>query len=124
SEDTAVIVAGDRVDVLFSDGEAGFKSVGGLPYVSYAVGASPSDLAIGDVDGDGDLDIAVANAGDDTVTLLINDGSGNFTPVTKALPAGSAPSRIAVGDLNADGTADLVLATAAPEGILVVLSAR
>ncbi len=120
-EDVAVIVAGDKVNVLFGDGEAGWVDQGGVAYVSYTVGSEPSDLAVGDLDGDGDLDIAVANAGDDTLTLLHNDGAGAFSASVLTLPAGAAPSRIAVGDLNGDGTADIVLATSAPSDVTVLL---
>ena len=38
-----------------------------------------SALAVGDWDGDGDLDLAAANFGSNSVAILKNDGSGNFT---------------------------------------------
>jgi hypothetical protein len=66
--------------------------------------------ALGDVDGDGDLDLVVANWGQDR--LLRNDGRGKFTDVTTAqLPvdAGST-NEIALGDVDRDGDVDLVLA--------------
>ena len=43
------------------------------PAVSYAVGSGPGSVAVGDFNGDGKPDLAVANAGDDTVSVLLND---------------------------------------------------
>ena len=44
--------------------------------VSYAVGGGPAGVTIGDIDGDGLADVAVANVFSGDVSLLINDGSG------------------------------------------------
>ncbi|CUU08260.1 Repeat domain-containing protein, partial [Candidatus Thermokryptus mobilis] len=41
------------------------------------VGSSPYGLSFGDIDGDGDVDIAVANWSSHNVSILMNDGSGN-----------------------------------------------
>ena len=47
---------------------------------TYAVGDSPSSVAIGDLDGSGDLDLAVANAVSGNVSVLLNNGDGTFAP--------------------------------------------
>ena len=39
---------------------------------------TPLAVAAGDLDGDGDADLAVANLGSDDVTILKNNGAGNF----------------------------------------------
>lgn len=46
---------------------------------SPAVGAFPQSVAVGDFNGDGKLDLAVANGGSNTVSVLLGDGTGNFT---------------------------------------------
>ena len=44
-----------------------------------ATGDSPTPVAAGDIDGDGDQDLVSGNGGGDTVTVLRNNGTGNFT---------------------------------------------
>ncbi|MFO7916306.1 MAG: FG-GAP-like repeat-containing protein [Candidatus Krumholzibacteriales bacterium] len=46
--------------------------------MSFTVGREPEDVAIGDFNGDGHLDLAVANYGDDELTLLLGKGDGTF----------------------------------------------
>ncbi|MBN1922259.1 MAG: VCBS repeat-containing protein [Anaerolineae bacterium] len=75
------------------------------------------DVALGDLDGDGDLDAVVANANQPN-EVWINDGAGVFE---LALELGDAPSRaIALGDLNGDGHLDIWEAnTGEPDNIWI-----
>jgi hypothetical protein len=75
-----------------------------------AVSNLPRALATGDFNGDGKIDIAVANYGATTVTILLNDGHGGFTPVPSTVPVDQLPNSIAVGDFNRDGKLDLAVA--------------
>jgi hypothetical protein len=66
-------------------------------------------VAIGDLDGDGDSDLVVANAGDDNVSVLLNHGDGRFADhVVYRTP--HAPQCVAIGDLDGDGDADFAVA--------------
>jgi hypothetical protein len=76
---------------------------------SVTVGNIPSALATGDFNGDGKIDIAVANNGGSSVTILLNDGHGGFTPVPSTVPVEDFPNSIAVGDFNRDGKLDLAV---------------
>ena len=74
------------------------------------MGASPAGIASGDFNGDGLADLAITNSGDNTVTVLLGNGSGGFTsPSGSPFPAGTNPSGIAIGDFNGDGNSDLAI---------------
>jgi len=65
--------------------------------------------ALGDLDGDGDRDVFVANTSGQPNEVWLNDGNGNFTDSGQAL--GSANSTdVALGDLDGDGDLDAFVA--------------
>ncbi len=78
--------------------------------VGFEVGPStdPDAQVIADLDGDGVLDIALANLLGDSVTILLGDGSGGFARVQE-IPVGNSPQAIEVADFNTDGLPDLVV---------------
>lgn len=117
-EDLVVLTADDQIHVLLSNGSGGFTAQGGADFASYPTGAGAVDVAIGDLDGDGDRDIAVVNQGDNSLTLFVNDGTAGFTAETRAVTAGSSLSRLAVGDLDGDGVADIAVTAA---GVILIL---
>ena len=63
------------------------------------------------MNGDGKLDLVVANHVSDTVSVLLGNGDGTFQPQT-TYAAGSFPTSVAIGDVNGDGRPDLVVANA------------
>ena len=71
----------------------------------------PFATAIADLDADGLLDLAVANAGTDDVTIYLGDGLGGFRSLGRQ-SAGPTPFWIAAADLDRDGVLDLVTANA------------
>jgi hypothetical protein len=90
-------------------------TVGFKPAVGYPVGTTPLAVAVGDFNGDGRPDLAVANAGkpeigdDGDVSILLGNGDGTFQPALN-VAAGKNPFSIAVDDFNADGRLDVVVA--------------
>ena len=83
-------------------------------------GVQPDRIVAGNFTGDGHLDLAVANSGDNTVSVLLGNGHGTFQPqVTYAV--GSYPYAIATGDFNGDGHTDLAVATEGDNVISVLL---
>jgi hypothetical protein len=96
----------NSVSVLLGDGRGGFTPAAGSPF---AVGRAPYPHAVGDVNGDGNLDIATPNVGSNNVSVLLGDGRGGFTPAANS-PYGVAtrPYYIAVADVSGDGKPDLI----------------
>ena len=72
-------------------------------------GARPLSVAIGDLDGDGKADLAVANFGSNTVSVLRNQGDGTFAAQV-GYAVGDSPRSVALRDLDGDGKADLAVA--------------
>ncbi|MCI0587410.1 MAG: VCBS repeat-containing protein [Planctomycetes bacterium] len=67
------------------------------------------DLALGDVDGDGDLDALIGNFGQ-LAGLLLNNGTGSFADATVQLPPLVRPTRaVALADVDADGDLDALI---------------
>jgi hypothetical protein len=63
---------------------------------------------VGDFNGDGKQDLAVANQLSDNVSILLGNGNGTFGAATN-FSAGDAPFSVAVGDFNGDGRPDLAV---------------
>ena len=75
-----------------------------------AVGLIPVALATADLDGDLDPDLAVANSGSDDVSVLRNNGVGNFAEYNSSPEgAGITPASIAAADLDGDLDQDLAV---------------
>jgi hypothetical protein len=74
---------------------------------STAAGAQGWGAAIGDLNGDGRLDIATANWGSGSVSVLLGDGKGGFARHDERSFGAHAHS-VAIGDVNGDGFPDVV----------------
>jgi FG-GAP-like repeat/FG-GAP repeat len=115
------------VSVLLGNGDGTFQSP-----ADYPLEGSVSDLAVGDFNGDGRLDIVAEYYNDlestSGVSLLLGNGDGTFQSPTDDPAAGSVTALV-VGDFNGDGRLDLAtgyeasdLATAASTfGVSVLL---
>jgi uncharacterized repeat protein (TIGR01451 family) len=90
------------------------------PSSSINVGAGPEGIATGDFDGDGKIDLAVANAGTNTVSILKGNGDGTFTALAPVV-AGNGADWLATGDFNEDGKLDLAVANSGDNTVSILL---
>lgn len=97
--------------------------------ISLAVGFKPSGVALGDLNGDGRLDIVASNEGDDTVSVYRQGASGNFFATLSsgvplgplALDAAANPRSIVLADVNGDGRLDILTANSITDQVALFL---
>lgn len=94
------------VSVLLGSGKGSFTPAPGSPF---PVGRDPYPHALGDLNGDGRLDVVSPNVRGNSASVLIGDGRGGFTPAAGSPYAVTArPYFAALGDLNGDKRLDIV----------------
>jgi hypothetical protein len=82
----------------------------GMPAALYRVGRHP-DVVLDDLDGDGDVDLAVANSTAGAVTVLHNQGDGAFEAHPEYDVGRDCPVSVALGDIDQDRDGDLAVAS-------------
>jgi hypothetical protein len=90
--------------------------------VDFAAGWQPEAIAIGDVDGDGKLDLVAADAASNATDVLRGNGDGTFQPMV-VHAAGALPADVALGDVDGDGKPDVVTANFNTDSLGVALGA-
>ena len=108
----------NNVTVLLGSAMGVFAAAPGSPF---PVGSSPDSVAVGDFNGDGNLDLAVANKGDGTVTVLLGNGRGGFTAAGSPLIVGSKPYSVVAADFNGDGRLDLAVANLESDTVSILI---
>ncbi|MFO7709224.1 MAG: FG-GAP-like repeat-containing protein [Desulfobacterales bacterium] len=118
---------GEEIEVILTDGLSATTGTPARPFVyrfraetllgsgNFAIDSTVAGqddaraVIAGDWNADGSLDLAVANFGDSSVSILTNNGSGSFAD-TQTLPGLTGAAALAAGDWNADGSLDLAVA--------------
>jgi Ca2+-binding RTX toxin-like protein len=78
---------------------------------NFVATSSLRNLAVGDFNKDGKLDVATASTGPNNVSVLLGNGAGSLGTATQlSEPQASATWAVAVGDFNGDGFSDLATA--------------
>ncbi len=116
--------ATNTVTVLRNTGATGAITAGSLaPKVDFPTGASPTSVVLGDLDGDGKLEIVTGNYVAGTVSVLRNQSApGTITASSFQskidFTAGAQLFSIAVGDADGDGKPDVVAVSAASNSLV------
>ena len=107
---------GDNVGVLLGGDNGTF---GSMTTYSTGSGSVPVQLALGDMNGDGRLDIVCTNYYSNSVGVLLGNGDGTFaTMMSCSTGARCLPYPVALGDINSDHHLDIVVACATGNGLL------
>ena len=112
------------VAVLLNNGAGSFSAAVGSPF-PLSLGANPRAIALGDVDGDGDLDIATGNSTSNDVAVLINNGVASFTFATGSpFPVGgNTPWGITMADFDNDGDIDIATPNNQTNNVSILINA-
>ena len=105
----------EYVSILLGTGDGSFAAATN----TYA-GPTPGWVEMGDLDGDYDLDLIVANVFDNTVSILLGAGNGSFGSPTD-FAAGPYPVSLALGDVDGDGDLDIAIANDSTDYVTILL---
>ena len=109
------------ITILLGRGDGTFAAAPGSPI---PLGTSPRAVAVGRFNGDGLVDLVVANVGADSVTTLLGNGDGTFVPSPGgATPVGDGPVALAVASFRADGIDDLAVVNVFSDDVTILLGA-
>jgi hypothetical protein len=109
------------IAVGFGNGDGTFNSpnIYAASSLSSPLNPSPGEVALSDVNEDGNPDIVYANSGYSSVGILLGDGGGNFYGPTE-FPAGGGALAVAIADLKHNGWPDVVTADVHFTGVSVL----
>ncbi len=109
----------NNVTILLGNGNATFSLAAGSPF---AVGKFPVAIASADLNGDSHADIVVVNQADNTISVLLGNGDGTFTPALNSpLATGQAPTAVTIADFNGDSLPDIAVTDPETDSVSVYL---
>ncbi|HEV8699961.1 MAG TPA: FG-GAP-like repeat-containing protein [Candidatus Polarisedimenticolia bacterium] len=106
----------NTVSVLLGRGDGTF-----MPRVDYAAGNFLSSVTLGDVTGDGRMDIVAINSPGDAIAIFPGMGGGQFAAAS-LIPLPAIPRSAALGDLDSDGLLDLIVSSSDIAGVASTVS--
>ncbi len=119
--DIVTVDEGTSVDIFLNAGGGTFQTP--VAYPSFQESGrltEPNSVAIGDVDGDGKLDLAVTNVGDSNVSVFLGNGDGTFQAQTP-YATNDGPQDGILADVNRDGRLDILLTEQSTPDVSVLL---
>src|SRR5712692_6352853 len=130
----------NNISVLLGDGDANCKPTGFFteaPGSPFAVGNNPRSVVVADFNGDGFLDLAVANRGDNSISLFRGNGDGTFaefpgspfnltntTTISETAPVAmvSGNFRNSTNTINSAAEVDLAVVNQGSNNVSILLS--
>jgi hypothetical protein len=111
--DELIVANIDTIDsgfsILFNQGDGSFDTpVDYVTEVFSSGGTENPSLDVGDIDGDGNIDLITANPETNEVSVFFGDGNGNIS-IPTILDVGDRPVVTETTDVDSDGTTDIVL---------------
>ncbi len=101
----------NTVSILTQNTSGGFNLPNALSVGASLINPNPKSVVLGDINGDGTLDIVTADYNSNTVSILPNNGTSFSNPIILSVGTEAVnPQSIALGDLNGDGKLDIVTA--------------
>ncbi len=125
--DLAVVnKSSNSVSVLLNTTAPGSAAPSFAARQDFATGSRPVSVAMGDLNDDGILDLAIANSNSNSTSVLLNTtGVGAAAPSFAAKQdwaTGTEPASVALADYNGDGTLDLAVANFRSNTVSVLLN--
>jgi hypothetical protein len=114
----AAPVGPGSVTILLGNGDGTFTA----SPAQLATGNTPYAIAAADLNGDGILDLVVANSTGNTLSLFMGNGDGTFTPASASPATGNSPMALAIGDFNNDGFLDIAVANSIDNTVSILLN--
>jgi type II secretory pathway component GspD/PulD (secretin) len=109
----------NNLTILLGNGDGTFTEATGSPIT---VGKTPVAIASADFNGDSKPDLAVLNQGDNSVSILLNNGDATFAAAPNSpLATGQSPTGIAVADFAANGNVDIAVTSPSTNSVSVFL---
>lgn len=110
------LLAASELDIFLNDGHGRFSAP-----VRYSISGDARAFVAADLDGDSDLDLAVARIGVRNVIVFINNGLGTFSVLATTHPVDGAPTSITAADFNGDGKLDLATCNTVGHNVSILL---
>ncbi len=109
--------AGTVTILLRNAANTGFTAV--APDIN--VGPRAIKLAVGDLNGDARVDLAVTSYQSDFLAVLLGQGNGTFAAEGSPITVGDGPIGVTTADFNSDGALDLAVANSIGKSVTVLL---
>ena len=107
------------MSTLLGDGRGGFAAAPDSPF---DLGRRAYKLVAADVNGDARTDLVIGTEASDSVTVLLSNERGGYTPAAGSPYTAGRNPRVAIGDVNGDGKPDIITANNGSGDITVLLT--